>query len=153
MEPYKIYMLSTNPKKDRMMRITGGVIGIIGLSAFYLLRSDYYTLTVSIMSLIYAIGYKSFIKRNFISIDDSGIKAAFQKLDENQPIFFARLYKVYINWEDIESMSKDPWKISITLNNGDKKEIYIGGLMYKDHQELKEKLQEYIEAKGITTTI
>ena len=158
MEPYKVYMYDTNPNKDRITRILCGVMGIIGLSAvglsaFYLHYIDPFTLFLSIIFLIGAAWYIKIIKRNYILVDDEGIKSEFQKLDHPLPPYLASLKKVYVKWEEIQSLSKEPLKISITLNNGDKKEIYIGGLMYKEHQELKEKLQEYIEAKGITTAI
>lgn len=158
MERFKVYMYDTNPNKDRIIRILCGVMGIIGIFAFYILRSDYFTLFLSIIFLIGAAGYKKFIKRNFILVDDEGIKAEFAYLDLVKlrhliPPYLRRLDKVYVKWEDIQSVSKEPLKITIVLNNDSQKEIYIGDLSYKDHQKLREKLQEYIEAKGITTAI
>lgn len=154
MEPYKVYMYQTNPRNDWIIRIFLGVMGAIGLFILFIfdLINNFYILLMSIVCLIGAVGYKRFISRSFILIDDDGISAEFQRIDEGKPVFLARLYKVYAKWEDIKSMSKEPLKISITLNDGSQKEIYIGDLFYKEHQELRKKLQEYIETKGISTT-
>ncbi|MFC1558201.1 hypothetical protein ACFL40_02480 [candidate division KSB1 bacterium] len=155
MEPYKVYMYGTNPRNDWKYIILCGIAGIIFIFLHFQFDFHYldYPFIAGILYLLFAAGFIFLIKRNFIAIDEEGIKSEFQKLDNFLPPYLARLKKVYVKWEEIQSLSKEPLKISITLKDNSQKEIYIGDLSYKTHQELKGKLQEYIEAKGITTTI
>lgn len=156
MEPYKIYMYETDPKKDRIAYISLSFIGIICLSLYLIfdIRSEHVFLFYLVICLIGIIGYKRFIKRNFICVDDEGIRSEFARIGWTKflPPYLAKLNKVYVRWEDIQSLSKEPLGIIITLNDGSQEKIYIGSILYKDHQELREKLQEYIELKGIATT-
>ena len=62
------------------------------------------------------------------------------------------LEKVNIKWEEIKLIDVKPLKIEIDLKDGSHKEIELGDLMYKQHQELKTNLQEYLQAKEIKMT-
>lgn len=156
MKPFKVYMWGTNPRYDKKNRILSGIGGIIIITLFFTLDvfNDYFALLIGILCVIAAFGYNYIIKRSFVLINDKGIKAEFKNIDNlTLPLYLGKLNKVYVKWEEIQSISKKPFDISITLKNGTEKEVYIGDIPYKKHQELKEILQEYIEEKGITTTI
>ena len=156
METFKAYMYRTDPKNERISRLFSGIFGIIMIILYFQfdIFRDAFSLFIGTICIFFAIAYNLIIKRNFILVDDEGIKAEFVRLDEIKliPPYLRRLNKVYTKWEEIQSVSKEPLNISITLKSGNKKEIYIGDLSYKNHQELKTRLKEYLEEKGITIT-
>jgi len=151
MEKFEIYLQGTNPKSDKKIRWILGINGILLLSVGIFLNykynivEDYIFMVGGIAYLIFALGYKRFVKRCHITLDDQGIRTTIF----NKWIKFPLFEKVNIRWEEIKSIGIKTLKIDINLNDGSCKEIELGDLMYRQHQLLKTKLQEYINAKEI----
>jgi hypothetical protein len=152
MEKFETYIYESNPKYDNRMRLIYGIGGILYISLailinYYINYSSYFAIICGTAFVIYALGYKKLVKRwrCHITFDEQGIKARiFNKLMK-----FPLFENVNIKWEEIKSIDIKQLKIEIDLKDGSHKEIELGDLMYKQHQELKTKLQEYIQAMEI----
>ena len=153
MERFRIYFSFTSPTKDKFMRWTIGIAGILYISIYIALYysksafSDPILVLLGIASVIYAIGYRKLIQRAYIDLNDSGINARFQKLKA-----FADLRspeKVEVKWNEIESVKLRVLKLQLNLNGGKIKEIALSGLLYEQHQLMKDKLGEFLSAKNI----
>jgi len=149
MKEFKIYLLETDPKYDKKIRWILVIYGVLLLSVGILLKYKYnigeeYILIIGgTASLILALGYKKLVKRCHITLDDQGIKSTIFTKWMKLPLF----EKTNIRWEEIKSIDIKPLKIDIYLNDGSQKQIELGDLMYKQHQMLKSKLQEYMYVK------
>lgn len=95
--------------------------------------------------LLYAIGYKKVVKRCHITLSEHGISSMVIKRWGIVP----KYEKIDINWKQIKSLNIRVLKIEINLTDETTKEIEIGDLLYKQHQQFKQKLHEYIELKNI----
>ena len=153
MESLKFYLNETNPKSDTKRQlffgITGAVYLAIGLiiilkpfsgpSIFYILGG--------VITLGYAIIYRKVIKRRYISLDDTGVTS--RVADKFST--FPKYKELEIKWGDIESVAASALKVRFKLKNGNTQEMELGDLLYKEHQEFKQRLEEYIELKKIKT--
>lgn len=152
MEKFETYIYSDSPKHDTKMRLIFGIGGIIYiflaiLISYYTDFSSDFAFICGIALVIFAIGYKKLIKnrRSHITLDEQGIKATIFNKWMKLPLFD----KVNIKWEEIKSIDIKPLKIEIDLKDGSHKEVELGDLMYKQHQELKTNLMKYLQVKTI----
>ena len=85
------------------------------------------------------------MKRSFISINEIGISSMILQRWGT----FPKYEKLALNWEQIKSVNIGTLKIIINLNDGPSREMELGDLLYHQHQNFKQKLQEFLEWKKI----
>jgi len=158
MEKVEIFLQETGPQSDKKMRLILGISGFFYLLFGILLNYghktfyNYVLLIGGILIIAYMLGYKKFVKRCFIFIDDNGIRANLYTLNQifTKGLIFSSPYKkINITWGQIESAEIKPLKIIFNLNDGKQEELELGDLLYKQHQILKPKLQDYLQEKNI----
>ena len=148
MEEFKIYLLGEDPKHDTKMRIYFLFFSVLAfLSQF--VHINYVGIIIGVWMLILAIGYKKLGPHCHMMLNDTGIQVKLYRRRNLLVWFIYTTKNVNIRWEDIQSIAVRTIKVEITLKDGSMEEVSIGNLMYKQVLLFKEKLQEFIQAKGI----
>lgn len=151
MEEFKIYFLGEDPKHDTKIRLLLVLFAILVLLIEFI-RIDYFVMVIGIGMLIAAIGYKKLSPRHHLLLNDEGIWVKLYNYKRGILIFYYATKKINIRWEDIHSITVRSITVEITLKDGSMEEISLGGLLYKQVRSFKEKLQEFMQVKGIEAT-
>ena len=141
MENSEFYLHGTDPAHDGKMRLAYGVIGLsyicFGISMIFHYQSAYMNVLLvgGIGAFVYALGYKRFVKRYYIILDENGLSAILYTFTKRP-----KKSSLSIDWHEVAAITIRPLKLMLELRNGTTHEIELGDLLYKQHQQLKSSL-------------
>lgn len=151
MEAFTLYLQATGPENDRRNRRVF-ILNSLWCVLFSVMLYFRYSIVLSVITIVgglsimvYALGYKKFVKRQFIRLDEWGIRAHIYK----KMITWPHYKKIDTAWNDIESIAIRPLHILITSKDGTEQTIELGDLLYKQHQIFKSKLEECIKTRNL----
>lgn len=149
MEPFKInlnQMAETSGRYKRFLLILALVLVIVSVVVFILFShennpKEWIFLSYGFIAIMYIyFAYVGYVAKIYFSADNFAIEYQFG--------FFMKTPTAII-WEVIDKVRLGPTYITFFKKSGRGKKVELGWLPYKKVVEIKERIQQYSELKGI----